>query len=118
MLEIAKDKLICGKEYYLEAIHIDNNNNNIIRSNPPYKMIAKFCKLDILDNKYLICHFNNFRRIRYKNIKNFGYDVELNNFWKFYEIIENKIQTQMENRALEMIFEKTVKDQYFFNIIL
>lgn len=114
MQEIKKENLIPGKEYYLEAFTTDDNDN-FVRHSPRYKMIAKFDKIHAPNSitGYMFSYFTNFREITYKNYKNYGYDVRLNNFWRFYEIIEDKVQTNMERRAYNMVLQKVIKDEYF-----
>jgi hypothetical protein len=113
MQEVKKDNLIRGKEYYIECLTTDKNNQ-FITHNPPYKMIARFDKLDIVgrESNYLFAYFENFRKIEFKKDKNLGYDVQLNIFWRFYEIIEDKIQSDMERRAYNMVLQEVVKDEY------
>lgn len=114
MQEITKENLIHGKEYYLEAFTTDENDN-FVRHSPRYKMIAKFDKIHApnIISGYKFSYFTNFREISCKNKKNCGYDVRLNNFWRFYEIIEDKVQSDMERRSYNIILQKIVKDEYF-----
>ena len=110
MLEVDKDKLISGKEYYIEALRID-------RGSRIYRIIAKFIEFKLVHGHIQYC-FSNFRDIKYKKNKKYGRDVVLNRCWIFYEIIENKIQKDIEKRAWNIILEKIVKDQYFFSTFL
>lgn len=116
MQEISKENLIPGKEYYIECLTSGKTNDTMVPCNPIYKMIAKFEKLDTIDptiSDYRFSYFTNFRKIKYKKNKNLGYRVYLNTFWKFYEIIEDKIQDSMERRSYNMVLQKIVKDEYF-----
>jgi hypothetical protein len=114
MKEVKKEDLIHGKEYYLECLTTDKNNE-FVPHYPPYKMIARFDKLDIVgkESNYKFAYFENFRKIEFKKDKNVGYNVNLNIFWRFYEIIQDKIQSDMERRAYNMVLQEVVKDEYF-----
>ena len=57
--------------------------------------------------------FNNFRNIKNKHYKSLGYDVQLNSLWRFYEIIEDKIQNDMESRAIAKVLKQVTGDEYF-----
>lgn len=118
MEEVLREKLVCGKEYYIECFTTDNNKQ-VISHSPSYKMIAKFEKLkkSSIFFDYTFACFSNFRKIQHKNNKNY-YDryVELNCHWKFYEISEYKVQKNMESRAYNMVLKKIVKDEYFIPI--
>jgi hypothetical protein len=113
MLEINKEQLIKGKEYYLECLTYGNDNITLIPLDPPYKMIARFDRLDYKYPTYPYVCFNNFRHITNKNCKSLGYGVHLNSLWRFYEIIEDKIQTDMENRAITEVLKLITGDEYF-----
>lgn len=116
MKEISKENLIPGKEYYIECLTTGKNSDTLVSCSPIYKMIAKFEKLDTLDlttSDYKFSYFTNFRKIKYKKNKNLGYRVHLNIFWKFYEIVEDKIQESMEKRSYNMVLQEIVKDEYF-----
>lgn len=118
MEEVSRKKLVCGKEYYLECFTTDNNKKFISYS-PSYKMIAKFEKLrtSSIFFHYTFACFSNFRNIKHKNNKNYGDRyVELNYYWKFYEINKYKVQKNMESRAYNMVLKKIVKDEYFIPI--
>lgn len=118
MLEINKEQLIKGKEYYLECLTYANDNITLIPLDPPYKMIARFDRLDYKYTTYpystypYSC-FSNFRHITNKNYKSLGYNVHLNSLWRFYEIIEDKIQNDMENRAITEVLKLITGDEYF-----
>jgi len=115
MQEVQPENLVPSKEYYMECFTYDQNKE-IIHCNPPYKMMAMFKKLDYSNpniTNYLFPHFINFRKIEFKNDKNHGYDVWLNTLWKFYEIIEDKVQTNMEKRAVDIIIKDIIKDEHF-----
>jgi hypothetical protein len=115
MKEVFKKDLVPGKEYYMECF-TSNENSVLILNNPPYKMIAKFQKLcnpSFIFPDYQHSCFTNFRKIQYKDKKTFGYYVELNDLWKFYEIIEYKVQQDMEKRATDAVLQQILKDEYF-----
>lgn len=120
MIEVTKENLVPGKEYFMECFTHDKNEN-LVSNDPPYKMIARFDKLipslvfinHPLYYNYKHSRFNNFRRIEYKCDKNMGYDVQLNDLWRFYEISENNVQRDMEIRAYDTILKNVIKDEYF-----
>lgn len=110
MQEILRENLIPGKEYYLqnfEEAHSPPKN--------PYKMIAKFEKLEQsywnLDFKWAC--FSDFRKIEYRNDTNYNRCVVLNHNWRFYEIPSNTIQKNMENRAYNQVLLDLIGDEYF-----
>jgi hypothetical protein len=115
MKEVFQKDLIPGKEYYMECFTTDESGN-LVSNNPPYKMIAKFknlCNPSFIFPFYQHSCFTNFRKIQYKNKKNNGYYVELNDFWKFYEIVEDKVQQDMEKRATDTALQQIIRDEYF-----
>jgi hypothetical protein len=113
MQEVKLDDLIQGREYWLECFTNDDERQ-LVSHNPPYKMIARFDKL--IHTKYdsTVAGFTNFRDIKFKNDTNIGYSVALNNYyWKFYEIIKNKVQDDMEKRAHDKILRQVIRDEYY-----
>ena len=116
MQQITKENLICGKEYYLECFTHDEESN-FVPHVPRYKMIARFEKLHEPNQEvvpgYTHAWFTNFRPIKYKKCKDYGYPVHLNEFWNFYEIIEDNVQRDMEKRAYNMILRQVIEDEYF-----
>ena len=113
MKEVKENNLISGKEYYLECYTIYKKDNKY-EYHPAHKRIAKFFNLEDNNFNQKIYNFNNFRYIKYEIYKNKGYDVNLHsNYWKFYEIIKNKVQKDMEKRAYDIILQQIIKDKYF-----
>lgn len=112
MQEINIDDLIPGKEYYLECF-TDIVNNKMGSKNPPYRMIATFQKMVVNEYDIQVTYFTHFRRLKYKNNKEFSYDVQLNQYWKFYEKSQEKIQRNMETRAFSRILREVTSDEYF-----
>ena len=88
MQEIKREKLISGKEYYIQY-----------KYNLKYKMIGKF-----QSSTSYCSNFSNFRKIceKYECQYNRSYQLS-KNLWKFYEINSNNVQNNMENRAYQMI---------------
>lgn len=89
MKEISIKNLVPGKEYYMKYIESMER-----KFSPPYKMIATFERLEpnnIFPEAIFIC-LSNFRKIKYKNNKNVGYDARSCHGWKYYEITEHQIQ--------------------------
>ena len=109
MQEVKKENLVHGKEYYLQ-----NFDSTHLLPNKPYKMIAKFEKLKIsLYINFRFACFSNFRKIEDRNNISCIRYVELNDNWKFYEISQNVVQKNMENRAYNIILIKIINDEYF-----
>lgn len=109
MQEIHIDNLIPGKEYYLECF----TDNKMVSGNPPYRMTATFQKMVVNEYDIQVTYFTHFRRLKYKNNKEFSYDVQLNQYWKFYEKSQEKIQRNMETRAFSRILREVTCDEYF-----
>ena len=112
MKEVNREELVPNKEYLLEGLTYDNNNN-LIPIRPAYKMTATFEKLEEIpdSNGFKFAFFNNFRKFNIK--KTCGYDVHLNLCWKFYEKKGETIQQDMETRALNKIIQSVLNDEYF-----
>jgi hypothetical protein len=112
MQEVDRENLEAGKEYYIICLTEDDNKNLVPNKAIP-KLIATFEKLEATENSngFKFTFFNFFREIN--KLKNIGYDVQLNLLWKFYEVKKNTIQQQMENRALNLIIQKILGDEYF-----
>lgn len=111
MQEVTQENLISGNEYYLECYTHDERRKMVL-IDTQYKMIARFDKLETNIFDYVMPCFSNFRKIRDKN-KNTGYNVTLNNYWKYYEICKERIQTDMENRSVNQIIQNLIRDEYF-----
>jgi hypothetical protein len=109
MQDIPRENLIPGKEYYLQCFESTH-----APPNTPYKMIAKFEKLKQASDWEWAC-FTNFRKIKHRNNPdpNYGYSVELNLSWIFYEIASREVQKNMENRAYKMVLLDLIQDEHF-----
>ena len=107
MQEISRENLVPGKEYYMQNFEKINSPPN-----KPYKMVAKFEKLEQCNGWVRAC-FSNFRKIENRNDPRYGYCVELNLNWRFYEIAQSRVQKTMESRAYNMVIMKIIKDEYF-----
>jgi hypothetical protein len=103
--EVLRENLIPGKEYYLQSFE-----ESCLPPNKPYKMIAKF---KTSERNFARAAFSNFRNIKCKNKTSYGYGVELNISWRFYEINSHRVQKNMEKRSYNMIILKIVNDEYF-----
>ena len=112
MQEINRENLKVGKEYYIECL-TEDDNKNLVPNKKIRKSIGIFEKLDATEHSgdFNFAFFNFFRK--FDEPKNFGYDVNLNLLWKFYEVKKNKIQDQMEIRACNLIIQKILGDEYF-----
>lgn len=116
MQEVIMENLIQGKEYWMECFNY-NEEGQFVPHTYRYKMIAKFDKC--IDSKYgsVSAGFTNFREIKFKDNKTYGYGVKLNNYyWRFYETVKNKVQNDMESRAQYMILRKIIKDEYYWKL--
>ena len=108
------ENLIQGKEYWMECFNY-NEEGQLVPHHYRYKMIATFDKC-IIDSEYgsTSAGFTNFREIKFKANKTYGYAVKLNNYyWRFYEVLKNKVQTDMEIRAYKTILQQIIRDEYF-----
>lgn len=113
MQEVKFENLIKGKEYWMECFTC-NDKQQLIPHNPPYKQIAKYDTHVITDFSSTVGKFLNFRDIKFKDDKNRGYTVTLNNYyWKFYETVKQKVQDNMENRAINIILKRVIRDEYY-----
>ena len=114
MQEVTMENLIQGKEYWMEGFTLDYERR-LVSHYKPYKMIAKFQKIVVRgDYNSTYAEFTNFRQIKYKDNKDDGYNVSLNDYyWKFYEIIREKVHHDMESRALKKILTNIIKDEYY-----
>ena len=107
MQEVPKEKLVPGKEYYLEW------------PTDKQKRIAKFESLFIFTDADFgsswHAWFTNFRVIKNKNDPNKGHRTLLiwPAGWIFYEIPSREVQKNMENRAYNRVLLDLVKDEYF-----
>ena len=113
MQEVRMENLIPGKEYWMECFTYDDQRQ-LVPHHCRYKMIAKFDKC--IDSVYgsTSASFINFREIKFKDNKTYGYEVNLNNYyWKFYEVLKNKVQKDMEIRAYKTILQQKIRDEYF-----
>ena len=117
MQEVTMENLIQGKEYWMECFTY-NEEGQFVPHIYRYKMIAKFDKCIHSEYGSTSAGFKNFREIKFKDNKTYGYDVKLNNYyWRFYEVLKNKVQKDMENRAYKTILEEKIRDEYFdYNI--
>ena len=113
MQEVTMENLIHGREYWMEGFTL-NAEEQLVSHNPIYRRIAKY---DVtLETNYglTVAKFTNFRDIKFKDSKDRGYTVTLDyHFWKFYEILEKKVQRDMENRAYNIVIRQKVPDEYF-----
>jgi len=113
MQEVTMENLIPGKEYWMECFTY-NEEGQFVPHRYRYKMIAKFDKCIYSQYGSTSAGFTNFREIKFKDNKTDGYAVNLNNYyWRFYEVLKNKVQKDMENRAYKTILEEKIRDEYF-----
>ena len=113
MHEVTMENLIHGKEYWMECFRHDEEKQ-LVPFNCRYKTIAKFDKCIDTSFGTTVASFTNFREIKCKDNKDHGYSVSLNSYyWKFYEVLKNKVQKDMEIRAYKTILEEKIRDEYF-----
>jgi len=118
MQEIERNNLKSGKLYYIECLTYDYSYEfpdrpKIIEKSYP-KVIATFIKLaetEHTTNGYKLAFFKNFRNIKEKLSS--GYDVQLSDLWRFYEVKKYQIQEKMEARACNLIISKIINDDFF-----
>ena len=100
MQAIPKENLVPGKEYYLQDFETGYEPPQ-----KPSKMIAKFEKLieSFWNPEFIWACFTDCRKLEYRNDTSYGSRVQLNYKWKFYEIMQDKIQ------AIKDIFEQEIR---------
>jgi len=111
MQEVSRENLVPGKEYYLQNFRCE-----YFPPEYPYKMIATFERLTPcsgFEDYFNWACFYNFRKIEDRNNTNITRYVVLNRHWKFYEISQNKVQKNMENRAYNQVLLDLIQDDYF-----
>ena len=115
MQEVPKENLVPGKEYYLQDFETGYKPPQ-----KPSKMIAKFEKLieSFWNPEFIWACFTDYRKLEYRNDTSYGSRVQLNYKWKFYEIMQDKIQKNMENRAYNRVLLDLIGDEYFKPIAL
>jgi hypothetical protein len=111
---VARKDLQSGKEYYIQCLTLEKDEVTIVPNKGIEKLIATFDKLEPRRcDGFKFALFKHFRSLKYKNFE-IGYDVQLNEFWRFYEVKKKRIQWQMENRALNIILRNVIGDEYFY----
>jgi len=116
MEPVSRENLQTGKEYYIQCLTLEKDEVTIVPNKGIETLIATFDKLEAsirYNNEFKFALFKNFRSLKYKNFE-IGYDVCLNEFWRFYEVKKKRIQWQMENRALNIILRNLLGDEYFY----
>jgi hypothetical protein len=110
MLEVPRENLVAGKEYYLEDFETGYEPPQ-----KPSKMIAKFEKLEqsAWNPDYYWACFTDYRKLEDRNNPSCFLRVQLNYKWKFYEIASREVQKNMENRAYNRVMIDLIGDEYF-----
>jgi hypothetical protein len=113
MQEIPREKLIPGKEYYLQCFC-----PGCAPPNKPYIMIAKFEKLENPSSTHTNPNFKwvcvtNFRKLEEINKPSCGRSLQLDCRWWFYEISTSEVQKNMENRTYNQVLLHLIQDEYF-----
>jgi hypothetical protein len=127
MLPINRENLEIGKLYYIENLTQDENDNIIPNPNITI-MVGIFKGLKyihpIIVNSWNAAIFDWLEISNMKHIKNESdsttyiiQEVELNCFWRFYEVKKFKIQNDMEQRAVNLYLRKIIGDPYFVESI-
>lgn len=114
MIEVKKEDLKVGKEYYIVCL-TEDENRNLVPNKTIRKSIGTFEKLEEwqshLNNRFKFIFFKFYRSL--KETKFSGYSVRLNLLWKFYEVKKIIIQQDMETRTCNLIIQKILGDEYF-----
>ena len=110
MQEVPRENLIPGKEYYMQCFEPAHSPPN-----KPYKMIAKFEKLEqsFWNPDWQWAWFINFRKLEHRNNVSCVRRVQAGYHWRFYEITRDKVQKNMETRAYNRVILDIIKDEYF-----
>jgi hypothetical protein len=118
MEETKRENLQPGKLYYIECLTYDYtyefpNRPRIVNKTYPKVMgtFSKFIENEYTTNEYKLAGFKNFRKVK-EHISD-GYDVQLSDLWKFYEVKKYKIQDDMEIRACNLIIADIINDEHF-----
>jgi len=123
MQEVVRENLMPGKLYYIECLTKDLNNN-IIKNKNLSIMVGIFKNLKTNSQEFFYpwseAVFDWFDVSKMKHIKDESdvrkhiiREVELNYFWRFYEVRKFKIQRDMERRCLSLCLKKITGDPYF-----
>jgi len=119
MKEVLPENLIPGKEYYIQSM-IANDDGNLIPCKSSQKLVGTFIKRDYIEFSsmfdLLFSYFSNFRFI--KDYESNGRSVNLNKYWKYYEVEKYTIQQNMENRAINTLLKNITGDQYCYYILI
>jgi hypothetical protein len=115
MEPVSHNDLLPGKEYYIQCLTLEKDEFTIVPNKRIEKLIATFNKLESTQRSdgFKLAHFKYFRSLQKKDFEK-GYDVRLNEMWRFYEVKKAHIQQKMENRALNMILRQVIGDEYFY----
>jgi hypothetical protein len=124
MQPVLREDLKIDKLYYIEALTEDALNVRIPNKNIPI-MVGVFKRLipmnvQLTEFWWNAAEFDWFEISTFKNIKNESdankhiiRDVQLNYMWNFYEVKKFKIQSDMEERAVNLYLQKIIGDPYF-----
>ena len=119
MKEVLVENLEPGKEYYIQSM-IANDDGNLIPCKSCQKLVGTFIKRDYIEYSsmfdLLFTYFSNFRFIKDYDCN--GREVNLNKYWKYYEVKKYIIQQNMENRAINTLLKNITGDQYCHYILL
>ena len=124
MNPVNRENLEIGKIYYIESLTTDCHNNIIINKNA-IKMAGIFKGLKLCNNWHSIPPWNEaifdwFSAKFINSYKNIDELYKLNNFtvslnyqWRFYEVKKYRIQSDMEERVVNLYLKRITKDKWF-----
>jgi len=123
MLPVLRENMTIGKLYYIEALTEDEFKNCVPNKNISmmvgiFKGLKKIVPYVI--DQWNAAEFDWFDISNVKEMKNerdahkyIIREVELNYMWNFYELKKFKIQSNMEERAVNLYLQKIIGDPYF-----
>lgn len=106
-----RELLVPGLEYYIASLTWSSDGRRVPNEKFP-KVMGTFMGLspsDLYENFY----FALFSEYRDVSEKGRGYNVSLNDMWRFYPVKKHLIQQAMERRALTQILRNITGDEYF-----
>lgn len=125
MEEVDRENLIVGKLYYIQCLTTDINgsgNGDLIPNKKVSLNAGVFIKLESVlfgDSQWNSAIFDWFCAKKIINIRNLDeikefdkFQVQLNYMWRFYEVKKFKIQSDMEERAVNSILKNITGDEF------
>lgn len=111
MEEVPRELLVPGHEYYIASLTWSSDEQDRVPNTKFPKVMGTFMGLSP-SNLYENFHFALFSD--YRGVcECSGYNVSLNDMWRFYPVKKHLIQQAMERRALTTILRNITGDDYF-----